>query len=85
MRERFIRLHSLNEASLEERRDRHTAATGKQTRHDRPAKELNVTESAFILEDCLSTRNKICFIAVEHPVMLCDNRLLLLVSKVTQL
>lgn len=65
MRERFIRLHSLNEASLEERRDRHTAARGKQTCDDRPVKEVNVMESAFICEDFFSTRNKICF-AVEN-------------------
>lgn len=47
MKVRSIKLHSLNEASLEKRRDRHTA-TGKQTRHDWPAKELNVMESALI-------------------------------------
>lgn len=66
MRQRFIRLHSLNEASLEERRARHTAATGKQTRNDRPAKELSVMESAFVLEDFFSIRNKVCFVAIEH-------------------
>lgn len=71
MRERFIRLHSLNEASLEERRDRHSAATGKQTRRDRPAKELNVMESACILEDLFSIRTQICFVAIEHPKLCC--------------
>lgn len=45
----FIKLHSLNEASLEERRDRHTAATGKQTGNDWPAEELTVEESALNL------------------------------------
>lgn len=49
MKVRFIKLHSLNEASLEERRDRHTAATGKQTDDDWPAEELTVVESALHL------------------------------------
>lgn len=45
MKVRFIKRHSLNEASLEERPDHHTAATGKQTGDDWPAEELTVVES----------------------------------------
>lgn len=65
MKERFIKLHSLNEASLDERRDRHTAATGKQTMAGRRRSEMWWNHSSiWTFLSSVMTFIKLCFAEV---------------------